>query len=121
MGDLRCHDGRVSATSRERAQARRIARAIAETGFVLPGTLTERLTRCGRSNCRCHADPPALHGPYHQWTRKVDGRTVTRLLSEDQLADYQQWFANLRRMRSLVAELEALSLAIVEADPRWQR
>ena len=46
VGDLRCHDGDVSPTPRERAQARRIARAIAETGFVLPGTLTERLTRC---------------------------------------------------------------------------
>jgi hypothetical protein len=120
-GDVSCHDGVVSPTPAERARARRIARALAEIGFVLPGTLTERLTRCGRSNCRCHADPPVLHGPYHQWTRKVDGRTVTRLLTDDQLADYQQWFANLRRLRALVAELETLSLTIAEADPRWQR
>ena len=72
----------------------------------LPGTLTERMTRCGHPGCRCHADPPRLHGPYHQWTRKIAGKTVTRILTDDQLADYQPWFDNQRRLRALVAELE---------------
>jgi hypothetical protein len=120
-GDPRCHDENVSPTHGQQAQARQIGRRLAQISFVLPGTLTERLTRCGRANCRCHADPPVLHGPYHQWTRKVAGKTVTRLLTDDQLADYQDWFDNQRRLRALIAELEALSLAITEADPRWQR
>jgi hypothetical protein len=30
-----------------------------------------------------------LPGPYHQWTRKKDGKTATRILTDDQLADYQ--------------------------------
>lgn len=105
----------------QRAELTRITRALSEVGFVLPGTLTERLARCGRANCRCHADPPALHGPYHQWTRKVANKTVTRLLSDDQLADYADWFENERRLRALVGELESLSLSIVDADPRWNR
>jgi hypothetical protein len=120
-GDPACHDENVSPTHGQQARARQIARRLAQISFVLPGTLTERLTRCGRANCRCHADPPALHGPYHQWTRKVAGKTVTRLLTDDQLADYQDWFDNQRQLRALIAELEALSLAITEADPRWQR
>jgi hypothetical protein len=74
-----------------------------------------------RPNCRCHADPPRLHGPYHQWTRKKDGKTATRILSDDQLADYGPWFDNHRRLRELITELEELSLAIAEADPRWNR
>ena len=78
---------------------------LAAVGFALPGTLTERMTRCGHPGCRCHADPPRLHGPYHQWTRKKDGKTVTRILTDDQLADYQPWFDNQRRLRALVAEL----------------
>ena len=108
-------------TPKQRAEARRIARSFAELGFVLPGTMTERLARCGKSNCRCHAEPPALHGPYHQWTRKVSAKTVTRLMSDKQCADYEPWMENWRRLRSLVAELEALSLEIVDADPRWER
>ena len=35
--------------------------AIARTGMVLPGSITQRRTRCGRRNCGCHADPPRLH------------------------------------------------------------
>lgn len=119
--DPACDDENVSPTRGQQARAERIAAQLASIGFVLPGTLTERHVRCGKPNCHCHADPPVLHGPYHQWTRKVAGKTVTRLLSDDQLADYQDWFDNQRRLRALIAELEALSLVIADADPRWQR
>ena len=111
----------VSPTPAQQAQAARIAAEIAAVGFALPGTLADRMTRCGYANCRCHADPPRLHGPYHQWTRKKDGKTATRILTDDQLADYQPWFDNHRRLRALITELENLSLAIAEADPRWKR
>jgi hypothetical protein len=43
----------------------------------------DRMTRCGHRGCRCHADPPRMHGPYHQWTRKKDGKTATRILTAD--------------------------------------
>ena len=56
--------------------------------------------------CRCKADPPRLHCPYHQWTRKIDGKTVTRHLTEKQFARYGPWFADARQLRSLLRELE---------------
>jgi hypothetical protein len=87
-------------------------------GLALPGTLIERHVRCGRANCRCHADPPVLHGPYWQWTRKAAGKTITRLVPDGQLDDYRQWLDNHRKLRALVAELEALTLAIADASPR---
>ena len=124
MTDPRATMDSVSPTRRQQAQAARIAAEIASlarTGFALPGTLADRMTRCGHANCRCHADPPRLHGPYHQWTRKKDGKTATRFMTYDQLTDYGPWFDNHRRLRELVAELEELSLAIAEADPRWNR
>ena len=120
-GDLRCQTENVSPTPAQRAQAAAIAAAIAEIGFALPGTLTERPMRCGHPRCRCHANPPQLHGPYHQWTRKVNGKTVTRFLSDDQLTDYSDWFDNQRRLRQLIGQLEELSLAIIEADPRGNK
>ena len=90
-------------------------------GVLLHPSSVERFTRCGRPNCGCHADPPRLHGPYHQWTRKKDGKTATRILSDDQLADYQPWFDNHKRLRELITELEELSLEIADNDPRWNR
>jgi uncharacterized protein DUF6788 len=124
QADFRCDNESVSPTPAQQARASAIAAeiaALAAAGFALPGTLADRMTRCGRPNCRCHADPPRLHGPYHQWTRKKDGKTATRILTDDQLADYQPWFDNHRRLRELIADLEALSLEIAENDPRWNR
>ena len=121
MRDPGCDNQNVSPTPAQQAQAARIARELAALGFALPGTLADRMTRCGRPNCGCHADPPRLHGPYHQWTRKKNGKTATRILTDGQLADYAPWFDNHRRLRELLAELEELSLAIAEADPRWNR
>jgi len=123
-GDAGCDNDGVSPTPAQQARAARIAAQIAETaqaGFILPGTLTERMTRCGYPGCRCRADPPQLHGPYHQWTRKIGGKTVTRILTDDQLADYQPWFHNQRRLRALISELENLSQEIADNDPRWNR
>jgi hypothetical protein len=121
MGDPGCDNDGVSPTPAQQAQAARVKADLAAVGFALPGTLTERMTRCGHPGCRCHADPPRLHGPYHQWTRKKDGKTVTRILTDDQLADCQPWFDNQRRLRALVAELETLSQEIADNDPRWNR
>jgi hypothetical protein len=53
--------------------------------------------------------------------RKKDGKTATRILTDDQLADYGPWFDNHRRLRDLVTEVEEPSLAITEADPRSNR
>ena len=108
-------------TPAQQAQAARAKAGPAAAGFALPGTLTERMTRRGHPGCRCHADPPRLHGPYHQWTRKKDGKTATRILTDDQLADYQPWFDSQRRPRALVAELETLSQETADNDPRWNR
>ena len=122
--DFRCDNESVSPTPAQQARAAAIAAeiaALASAGFALPGTLADRMTRCGHPNCRCHADPPQLHGPYHQWTRKKNGKTATKLLTDDQLADYRPWFDNHKRIRELVTELEELSLAIADSDPRWNR
>jgi hypothetical protein len=123
--DIGCDNEGVSPTPAQQARAQAIAAEItarlADLAFALPGTVADRMTRCGYPGCRCRADPPRLHGPYHQWTRKKNGKTATRILSDEQLADYAPWFDNHRRIRELITELEELSLAITDADPRWNR
>ncbi len=119
-----CHPETVRVAASHQAQARQIAgelAAIAATGMVLPGSITQRRTRCGRDSCACRADPPRLHGPYWQWTRKIAARTVCRWLSPAQREDYQAWIDNDRRLRELLTRLEALGAAALEADPRWKR
>ena len=66
----------------QRAALDKITAGIAAAGGpALPGILTVRAYACGKPGCRCHADPPRLHGPYAEWTRKIAGKTVTRRLT----------------------------------------
>lgn len=88
---------------------RKLAGELAKIGFIRSGSVALRYNRCGKSGCRCHADPPQLHGPYFQWTAKVDGKTVNRRLSERGAEAYLEWIGNDRRLRSLVNEMRELA------------
>jgi hypothetical protein len=103
------------------ATRRALAEAMAEIDGVLPGSVVVRHVRCGKNRCACRADPPALHGPYIQWTRTVAGKTVTRLLSEEQLARHQGWFDNARRLKELTAKLQIASVHAVEQSEGWTK
>ena len=84
----------------------------ATAGPALPGTLTVRAYACGKPSCRCHADPPRLHGPYAEWTRKIAGKTITSRLTPAELAEYQPLFDNAKNLRALLTELQDLTLEI---------
>jgi hypothetical protein len=104
-----------------RDEVRQIANeltTLARTGKVLPGSIQQRHTRCGRTGCACQGDPPRPHGPYWQWTRKVAGKTVTRRLSSDQIDRYRPWIENDRRIRELITRLETLGIAQFEPPHR---
>ena len=108
-------------TADQRKERRRITAEIAKLGFVVPGTLLKRHMRCRNAGCHCHAEPPQLHGPYWFWTRKVNNKTVSRVLSAEQVTDYRQWFENERKLRDLLRELEQLGVSVIENDPRRPR
>jgi len=113
-------DPSADQASADRARAA-IQAALGQIGFCLPGSITTRHARCGKPRCACAADPPSLHGPYIQWTRTVNGKTVTRLLTPAQYQAYAPWFANARRLRELAAELEALSLTEMARAEDWDK
>src|ERR1019366_2301471 len=122
----------------------RITVQLTGLDYALPGTLARRFMRCGKTNCRCKADPPTLHGPYLHWTLarrfmrcgktncrcKADppplqgpsrhgpppaaGKPAPRTLPPAQPRRYQTWFDNARRVRDLLGELEARSLRAFE-------
>jgi hypothetical protein len=92
---------------------------LGELGYALPGTITVRTKTCGKRNCRCHEDPDLRHGPYVQWTRTVDGKTVTKQLSAEQLDRYQGWFDNTRLLRELVERLQTVSSDAIMAAEGW--
>jgi hypothetical protein len=80
-----------------------------QLGFAIAGTITERYIRCGKANCRCHADPPQRHGPYLQYSRKAAGKTISRLVTAEQADQYRQWIANRRTLDEITAAIDEIS------------
>jgi hypothetical protein len=96
----------------ERARKRALLAEIDHIGWFLRGSLLRVANRCGNPSCRCKADPPRLHGPYWQWTRKVAGKTVSVRLTDAQAELVRAWIDNGRRFDQKLAELDQLSLAV---------
>lgn len=85
--------------------------ALAGLDLVCAGTLSERMKTCGNPNCRCRDNPPALHGPYVEWTRLVDGRFTNTTVAKDDLPKLSKAIANMRTARRLLRAWERASLA----------
>src|SRR5664280_49424 len=70
--------------------------------------------------------PPEPHGPYWQWSANINGRTVTRRLTERQAALDREWIANDRRqLRRLITGLRqaaegAIELMLQADESRWE-
>ncbi|MCC6756128.1 MAG: hypothetical protein IT199_07140 [Solirubrobacterales bacterium] len=102
---------------------RQLASQLAEIGMISAGTLTRRYTRCASAGCKCRADPPEPHGPYWQWTRKIDGKTVTRRLTPAEAKLYREWITNDRRLRRIIAQMrdvaaKAAELHLTQTHPK---
>jgi hypothetical protein len=93
---------------------RELARQLADIGYIASGSVAPRFNRCGKANCACHADPPRLHGPYWQWTAKVDGKTINRRLSQREAELYNEWIGNDRRARALLGQMREIAAKATE-------
>ena len=91
-----------------------LAAQLPDVGYIAAGSITRRHTRCATMTCHCRAEPPRLHGPYWQWTAKVNGKTVTRRLSDTEARLYQQWIANDRQLRAIITQMRQVAAKATE-------
>lgn len=103
-----------SMATRDENRFKTLKASLADLGPFRRGTVLRRFVPCGKAGCRCQADPPQLHGPYHEWTRKVKGKTVTVRVTEEQAGLLKQWIANARRLDKILADMQRVSERITE-------
>jgi len=89
-------------------------------GYILSGTVQNRLYRCGKPNCRCVTEG-RLHGPYDQWTRKLSGKTVNLNLDPESAKLVKEWIQNNRKLRKLCHRLEKTSLAVLQTTTNMSK
>jgi hypothetical protein len=88
---------------------------LAQVGDLRPGSLVERYRRCGKAGCHCAARQAEGHGPSWSLTREVGGKTVTRVIPAEAVAQTRQQVAEYQRFRRLVREVVETSEQLCEA------
>jgi hypothetical protein len=82
-----------------------LKRQLSELGPMHPGSLGEQYNVCGTAGCRCK-DPknPRKHGPYYQLSYRWRGKSSTRFVRPEQVAEMRGKVANYKRFRELTNE-----------------
>ena len=87
---------------------------LAALGDLRPGSLVARYRKCGKPYCHCAKDGSRGHGPSWSLTRQVAGKTVTRIIPPDAVAQTQAQIAECQRLRRLTGELIEVSDALCQ-------
>lgn len=85
------------------AEIERVKRQIVEVGDLRRGTLSLQHTVCGRSTCRCAANPPQKHGPYYQLNYSMAGQSKTEAVHKENLLTVRRQVRNYAKLRKLVS------------------
>jgi hypothetical protein len=88
---------------------RQAQQELQQLDYFLKGTVLKRMMKCGQPKCACHRDPAQRHGPYFEWTYKVNGKTVNVKLSPQAAPLYQAATKRNRKLKTVLAKMERLS------------
>lgn len=86
-------------------QIAHLKQQLTALGPMHPGSLSEQYNICGKPGCRCK-DPknPQKHGPYYQLSFTWRGKSHTRFVRAERLAEVRRKMANYKRFRELTDE-----------------
>jgi hypothetical protein len=92
-----------------RSRFRQTRQQLQQVDYFLKGTVLKRMMKCGQPTCACQRDASQRHGPYFQWTYKLQGKTVSVTLSPQAAPLYQAATKQHRQLKVVLARMERLS------------
>ncbi|MCX7013821.1 MAG: hypothetical protein NTW86_14930 [Candidatus Sumerlaeota bacterium] len=104
----------MSAPSRQAVLRQRFARlkaALGEADLMVQGSILRRIIR------RDDPQTPGTtkdYGPYYQWTRKRQGRTVLQNLTAGQAQAYGRAIRENQRLEKILAQMRDVSLKLLD-------
>src|SRR5215813_15628733 len=88
---------------------RQARQQLHQLGYFLKGTVLKRMMKCGQPTCACQRDASQRHGPYFEWTYKVNCKTVNVKLSPQTAPLYQAATNQHRKLKAALVSMERLS------------
>lgn len=83
------------ASQKRRRDYSSLCKQLGRTGWISEGYVQDR--------------GPGAGGPHYQWTRKVNGKTVSVALSKEQYEWLKEAIANWRSLQSTMKDMQRLS------------
>ena len=100
--------------TREERNLQRLQTQLAKMRPVLPGSLSEQWNVCGTPGCQCKApNNPRKHGPYHQLSFTVAGKSSTLFIQKQDLPEVRQRLQRYHQFKTLTTEWVQACLALV--------
>ena len=100
---------RKSAPGAADQRFRQARQELQQLDYFLKGTVSKRMMKCGQPTCACQRDPSHRHGPYFEWTYKVNGKTINIKLSKQAAPLYQAATKQHRKLKAVLAKMERWS------------
>jgi len=92
------------------AKIAQIKKSLMELGEMHPGSLSQQYNICGVKSCRCKdKEKPQKHGPYHQLSFVIKGKSTTRFIREEHVPEIKKHLANYKQFKSLMTEWKELA------------
>ena len=85
-----------------------LKKQISALGMTIPGSIQTAYLRCGKKNCRCQQDEKLRHGPYFLWYRRINGKTATQSIAEEDVHLFRTWIDNREKLETLVQKIVSL-------------
>lgn len=103
--------------TREARTLQRIKAQLIDLGPVLPGSLSTQWNVCGTTGCQCK-DPqePKKHGPYHQLSFTVAGKSSTLFIPKKDLAEVRRRLKRYQRMKTLMTDWVQAEVALARCQ-----
>ena len=96
----------------------RLRDQLAQTGYITTGSITIVYRKCGKPYCFCAKDEKAVHGPYNVWTRKINGKTVTRNLTDSQAELCRECIQRMRELEAILEKMKELTAKYIEEQKK---
>ena len=103
-------------TDAARQRIEKLRTTLSDIELLCSGTLSERMMKCGKPNCRCATDPSARHGPYFEWGRMRAGKIAHRYVTPEQAKVLRHAIDNYRLVKKLLRAWEADSEQLIDAE-----
>lgn len=89
---------------------------ITKLDYVLTGTILKKYGPCGKDGCRCARNEEYWHGPYYIWTRKENGKTVTKSLTASQAKFCKKAISNMQKLKTQIERWKQETIAVLKND-----